>query len=66
MHYDSESNKKPYSSPTLTKLTVEQAKRFLTGHANCSHPETMKLLEALRREERAEQRIKEMSAQQNA
>jgi hypothetical protein len=51
MHFDSERNKKPYSSPTLTKLTVEQARRFVTDHANCSDPETMKLLEALRREE---------------
>ena len=28
MQFDSESKKKPYSPPTVTKLTLEQAKQF--------------------------------------
>jgi hypothetical protein len=51
MQFDSESKKKPYSPPTVTKLTLEQAKQFVAGHANCSDQEATDLLESLRREQ---------------
>jgi hypothetical protein len=43
MLFDSDSKKKPYSSPTITKLTLEQAKQFLR--------EATDVLESLRREQ---------------
>ena len=51
MQFDSESKKKPYSPPTVKKLTLEQAKQFVAGHANCSDQEATDLLEPLRREQ---------------
>jgi len=41
MLFDFDSKKKPYSSPTITKLTLEQAKQFLR--------EATDVLESLRR-----------------
>jgi len=43
MLFDSDSKKKPYSSPTITKLTLEQARKFLR--------EATDVLESLRREQ---------------
>jgi hypothetical protein len=43
MLFDPDSKKKPYSSPTITKLTLEQAKQFLW--------EATDVLESLRREQ---------------
>jgi hypothetical protein len=43
MLFDSDSEKKPYSSPTIIKLTLEQAKQFLR--------EATDVLESLRREQ---------------
>ena len=37
--------KKPYSPPTLTKLTPEQAKTLLADHKNCGEEEAADLLE---------------------
>jgi hypothetical protein len=43
MLFDPDSEKKPYSSPTITKLTLEQAKQLLR--------EATDVLESLRREQ---------------
>ena len=43
MLFDSDSKKKPYSPPTITKLTLEQAKQFLR--------EATDVLESPRREQ---------------
>jgi hypothetical protein len=43
MLFDPDSKKNPYSSPTMTKLTLEQAKQFLR--------EATDVLESLRREQ---------------
>jgi hypothetical protein len=51
MQSDSDSKKKPYSPPTATKVTLEQAKQFVADHSNCSDQEAMDLLESLRREQ---------------
>jgi hypothetical protein len=37
--------KKPYSPPTLTKLTPEQAKTLLADRKNCSEEEAADFLE---------------------
>jgi hypothetical protein len=37
--------KKPYSPPTLTKLTPEQAKKLVADRKNCSEEEAADLLE---------------------
>ena len=50
MQFDSESKKRLYSPPTLTKLTLEQAKQFVASHANCSDQKATELLESLCRE----------------
>lgn len=43
--------KRPYSPPTATKLTLEQAKRFVAEHSDCTDQEAVGLLESLRREQ---------------
>jgi hypothetical protein len=39
--------KKPYSAPTLTKLTPEQAKAFVADRNNCSGEEAADFLNSL-------------------
>ena len=51
MQFDSEGKKKPYSSPTLTKLSTDQAKQFVASNTNCSDQEAADLLESLRQEQ---------------
>lgn len=48
---DSKGKKKPYSTPTVTKLTPEQAKQFVVERTNCSDQEAADVLESLRREQ---------------
>lgn len=50
MQFDSEGTKKPYSRPTLTKLTLEQAKQFMAHLTNCRDQEALDALESLRQE----------------
>lgn len=50
LRFDSESKRKPYSPPTVTKLTLEQAKQFAADRAHCGDQEAIDLLESLRRE----------------
>jgi hypothetical protein len=47
---DPKKKKRPYSQPTMTKLTPERAKQFLAHGSNCSNQEVTDLLESLRRE----------------
>jgi hypothetical protein len=47
MQFDSESKKQLYSPPTVTKLTLEQAKQFVASYANCSDQKATELLESL-------------------
>jgi hypothetical protein len=47
---NSKRKKRPYSSPSVTKLTPGQAKHFVAEHANCSDAEAVDLLESLCRE----------------
>ena len=51
MQSDSKTKKKPYSSPTATKLTPEQAGHLVADRANCSDQEAAHFLESLRREQ---------------
>lgn len=51
MQPDSKDKKRPYSLPTVTKLTPEQAKKVIADRANCSDQEAADLLESLRREQ---------------
>jgi hypothetical protein len=41
--------KKPYSPPTLTKLTTEQARQFVADRNNCSEEEATDSLKSLRK-----------------
>ena len=43
--------KRPYLPPTITKLNLEQAKQFVSGHAQCNDQQAMDLLDSLRREQ---------------
>jgi hypothetical protein len=54
MRSDSNSKKQPYSSPAVTKLSSEQAKQYLTCHANYTDQEATEFLESLRREQQPE------------
>jgi hypothetical protein len=47
----SESKKKPYAPPRLTKLTPEQAKQFVVDHVHCSDQEAVDLVRLLRRKQ---------------
>lgn len=42
--------KKPYSSPTLTRLTPEQAKKLVADRKHCSEDEAADFLKSLRRQ----------------
>ena len=50
MPSDSKSKKRPYSFPTATQLTPEQARQFVADRANCSDKKAADFLESLRRE----------------
>jgi len=43
-------NKKPYSTPTLSKLTPEQAKKVVADRKKCSEEEGAELLKSLRKQ----------------
>ena len=49
MQFDSDSKKKPYAPPSITKLSIELARRFVA--TNCSDQEATDFLESLRREQ---------------
>jgi hypothetical protein len=51
MHFDSDSKKKPYAPPSITKLSLELARQFVACHANCGDQEATDFLESLRREQ---------------
>ena len=42
--------KKPYPSPTVTKLTPEQAKKLVADRNNCSEEEAADFLNTLRKQ----------------
>ena len=43
-------DRKAYASPTIRKLTPEQAKRFLASHASSGDPGATEVLELLEQE----------------
>jgi hypothetical protein len=43
--------RKPYSPPTLTKLTPKEAKQLVTGHIDSSDQDVVDFLEAMRRQQ---------------
>jgi hypothetical protein len=43
-------SKKTYSPPTVTKLTRDEAKQFVTDRTNCSQQEADEVLESLEEE----------------
>ena len=51
--------KKPYSPPTLRKLTPEQAKRPIADRKNCSEEEAAEFLKSLRRQQQNEEKRNE-------
>jgi hypothetical protein len=51
MKKDPPGKKRPYSPPSATKLTPDQAKRFVKEHANFSDQQAADLLESLQREQ---------------
>jgi hypothetical protein len=55
MHVDSDSKKKQYISPTITRLSPEQARQFLSCHANYSEQEATDFLASLCREQRQDE-----------
>jgi len=42
--------KKPYSAPSLTKLTPEQARKLVADRRNCSEEEAADFLKSLRQQ----------------
>ena len=50
MQADSESKKKQYFPPAVTRLTPEQARVFVAIRAHCSDQEAISVLESLRKE----------------
>jgi len=53
MKKETPGKKRPYSAPTVRKLTLEQAKRFVAERTKCSDAEATELLESLRREQQS-------------
>ena len=49
---DGKKKKRPYIPPTITKLPLEEAKRFIRERTHCSDKEAMDLLDSLRRRQR--------------
>jgi hypothetical protein len=64
MHPDSDGKKKkrPYITPTITKLSPEKANRFIVERTHCSNEEAVDLLESLRREQQPEKQAAQSSA----
>jgi len=56
MEFDPNGKKKPYSYPTVTKLTPEQARQFVADRASCSDQEAAHFLKSLRRQTAASAR----------
>lgn len=56
MHCDSESKKKQYISPAVTRLSPEQAKQFLSCHDNYSEQEATDFLASPRREQQQDEK----------
>ena len=52
MHPGSDAKKKktPYIPPSITKLPLEKAQRFIVERTHCSDQEATSLLESMRRE----------------
>jgi hypothetical protein len=50
MQFDPKGKKEPYSRPTVTKLTPEQARRFVADRANCGDQVAAHFLRSLRRQ----------------
>jgi hypothetical protein len=50
MKKDPPGKKRPYSPPSATKLTPDQAQRFVKEHANFSDQQAADLLASLRRD----------------
>jgi hypothetical protein len=46
--------KKPYSAPSLTKLTPEQAKKLVADRTNCSEEEAADFLKSLRKQRQSD------------
>ena len=51
--------KKPYSSPTLTELTREQAIKLVADRKNCSEEEAAKVVDSLRKQKQSDARDQE-------
>jgi hypothetical protein len=49
MHSDPDSKKQSYSPPSITPLSLEQAKQFVSRRINCSDQEATDFLESFRR-----------------
>jgi hypothetical protein len=64
MHPDSDGkkNKRPYITPTITKLPFEKAKQIIVERTHCSDQEAVDLLESLRREQQPEKQPAQSSA----
>ena len=45
---NSETQKRPYSPPKLTKVTPEQAEQMVKDRTNCSDSEAKQFMESLR------------------
>lgn len=57
---DSKDNKKkPYSSPTLTELTREQAIKLVADRKHCSEEEAVEFLDSLRKQKQSDARDQE-------
>jgi hypothetical protein len=50
MQFDPNCKKKQYSYPTVTKLTPEEARKFVAVRAGCSDQEAAHFLKSLRRQ----------------
>lgn len=51
MKNEREPRKKSYSPPTVSKLTEDEAKKFVADRTNCSDEEAQDVLESLREEQ---------------
>jgi hypothetical protein len=52
MQSDPNGKKRPYSPPTVTKLSFTQAKEFVASHSRRSDQQATDWLESLRREKK--------------
>ena len=51
MEAEDQKTKKPYSSPTVKKLTPEQTKKLVADRSNCSEEEAADFLNTLRKQQ---------------